>query len=185
MRRPLAAALLVVAGGCSSAPLQASSGQESGPASPSGAASSAPPTPGSGPPDPGLGPPAPAGFGNPVTVQVGALPPIRAEVADSPERRAYGLMNRDDVPPGTGMLFRYDAPSTGDYYMYAVRQPLSAAFVRDGRVIHIAEMTPCTAAVPQDCPTYGPGSAAYDMVVETTPGTWNGRARVGDAVTVR
>lgn len=120
-------------------------------------------------------------------MQVGDLPPVRAEVASTPEQRAFGLMQRGDIPPGTGMLFRYDGPGQGrgNYYMYDVNQPLVAAFVRDNRVIHVAEMPPCQEAQPEACPTYGPGEASYDVVVETVPQTWGGRARVGDPVVIR
>ncbi len=93
------------------------------------------------------------------------------EVADTPEERAVGLMRRTSVPPGTGMVFRYDAPSTGRFYMYDVPIPLRAVFVRDGRVVYDVVMPPCEKGLsPQDCPTYGPDQE-FDTVVETAPET--------------
>ena len=92
------------------------------------------------------------------------------EVADEPDERATGLMRRESVPPGTGMVFLYDEPVEHRFYMYDVPVPLRAVFVRDGRVVGSVLMPPCELDVPQDCPTYGP-DAAYDTVVETAPET--------------
>jgi uncharacterized membrane protein (UPF0127 family) len=95
---------------------------------------------------------------------------LRLEVADEPAERAFGLMQRDSVPPGTGMLFRYDAPVRARFYMYDVVVPLTAVFVRDGRVVSSVVMPPCELAEPDDCPTYGPDEP-FDTVVETAPET--------------
>ena len=92
------------------------------------------------------------------------------EVADTPEERAVGLMRRKSVPPGTGMVFLYDEPSTGRFYMFDVPIPLRAVFVRDGRVVYDVVMPPCESDVPQECPTYGPDEP-FDTVVETAPET--------------
>lgn len=92
------------------------------------------------------------------------------EVADEPEERAVGLMRRESVPPGTGMVFLYDEPVQARFYMYDVQVPLRAVFVRDGRVVGSVVMPPCELDVPQDCPTYGPDEP-FDTVVETAPET--------------
>jgi uncharacterized membrane protein (UPF0127 family) len=92
------------------------------------------------------------------------------EVADDQEERAVGLMRRESVPPGTGMVFLYDEPVTHRFYMYDVPIPLRAVFVRDGRVVGSVLMPPCELDVPQDCPTYGVDEP-YDTVVETAPET--------------
>ena len=95
---------------------------------------------------------------------------LSLEVADEPAERAVGLMRRESVPPGTGMVFLYDAPSTGRYYMFDVPVPLRAVFIADGRVVSTVVMPPCEEPEPQDCPTYG-ADAPYDTVVETAPET--------------
>ena len=93
------------------------------------------------------------------------------EVADTQEERAVGLMRRESVPAGTGMVFRYDAPTTGRFYMFDVPIPLRAVFVRDGAVVFNVVMPPCEKGIaPQDCPTYGP-DGEFDTVVETAPET--------------
>jgi len=95
---------------------------------------------------------------------------LTLEVADTPQERAIGLMGRESVPPGTGMVFRYDAPSQGRFYMFMVPIPLQAVFVRDGRVVSSVIMPPCRESEPQACPTYG-ADGPYDTVVETAPAT--------------
>ena len=108
---------------------------------------------------------------------------LELEVADAAAERAVGLMRRESVPPGTGMVFRYDEPSTGRYYMFDVPVPLRAVFVRDGRVVSTVVMPPCEADEPRACPTYG-ADGPYDTVVETAPETLPGVAP-GDAFELR
>ena len=95
---------------------------------------------------------------------------LRLEVADDEAERSVGLMRRTSVPPGTGMLFRYEQPSTGRFWMYDVLVPLRAVFVRDGRVVSSVVMPPCGSPQPADCPTYG-ADGPFDTVVETAPET--------------
>jgi uncharacterized membrane protein (UPF0127 family) len=93
------------------------------------------------------------------------------EVADTQEERAVGLMRRTSVPPGTGMVFLFDEPTDGRFYMYDVPIPLRAVFVRDGAVVGSILMPPCEKELaPGDCPTYGPDEP-FDTVVETAPET--------------
>ena len=106
------------------------------------------------------------------------------EVADDDQERATGLMRRESVPPGTGMVFLYDQPSEGRFYMYDVPIPLRAVFVRDGRVVYSVLMPPCEKGVaPGDCPTYGPDEP-FDTVVETAPETLPD-VRPGDRLVLR
>ncbi len=108
---------------------------------------------------------------------------LSLEVADTAEERAVGLMRRGSVPPGTGMVFLYDEPSTGRYYMFAVPVPLRATFVSAGRVVSTVVMPPCEQSDPASCPTYG-ADAPYDTVVETAPDTLTDVAP-GDAFELR
>ena len=104
---------------------------------------------------------------------------LELEVADEPQERAVGLMGRTEVPPGTGMLFRYETPSSGpSFYMFGVPVPLTAVFVLDGEVVHVARMEPCGESDPGRCPLYGP-EGEFDAVVEAAPATVEG-VEVGD-----
>lgn len=118
-----------------------------------------------------------------VQVTVGSVT-VTAEVADTEQERSVGLMGREGVPAGTGMVFLYDEPAPGQYYMFQVPFPLTATFARDGRVVGVVDMAPCTASSGDDCPRYGPGDEPFDAVLETSPEEVEGRVRVGDALTV-
>ena len=93
---------------------------------------------------------------------------LRLEVADTLQERATGLMGRTSVPAGTGMVFRFDQPSEGRFYMFQVPIPLRATFIREGRVVSTVVMPPCPLDDPQACPTYG-ADGPFDTVVETGP----------------
>jgi uncharacterized protein len=94
---------------------------------------------------------------------------VRLEVAADPVARARGLMGRREVPAGTGMVFLYPAEVTGPFWMKNTLVPLSIAFVAaDGRVVSVAEMTPCRA---DPCPTYPP-AGPYRYAVELAAGAF-------------
>jgi uncharacterized membrane protein (UPF0127 family) len=107
---------------------------------------------------------------------------LELEVADSPEERATGLMRRQEVPPGTGMLFSWGEPVQARFYMFDVPIPLKAVFVREGEVVYSVVMPPCTEPEPGDCPLYGPDEQ-FDTVVETAPETLPD-VEVGDRLVV-
>jgi uncharacterized protein len=99
----------------------------------------------------------------------GAAVPVRLEVAADAATRATGLMGREEVPPGSGMVFLYPADTTAAFWMKNTLVPLSIAFVAaDGRVVSTAEMTPCRA---DPCPTYEP-AGAYRYAVELPAGAF-------------
>lgn len=54
---------------------------------------------------------------------------VRAEVARSPEQRQRGLMFRNEVPEGTGMLFVFDRAEIQGIWMKDTYVPLDVAFL--------------------------------------------------------
>jgi uncharacterized protein len=110
----------------------------------------------------------------------GAPVTVRLEVAANPAARARGLMGRRQVPEGTGMVFLYPADVSESYWMKNTLVPLSIAFVAaDGRVVSVAEMTPCEA---DPCPSYAP-AGPYRYAVELAAGSF-GAAGVGPGAKV-
>jgi uncharacterized membrane protein (UPF0127 family) len=94
---------------------------------------------------------------------------VRLEIAADPAARARGLMGRREVPEGTGMVFLYPEDVAEAFWMKNTLVPLSIAFVAaDGRVVSVAEMTPCEA---DPCPTYAP-DGPYRYAVELTAGAF-------------
>jgi uncharacterized membrane protein (UPF0127 family) len=89
----------------------------------------------------------------PGRVATGPLPPsgtawvifgadtVRAEVARTSAERQRGLMYRDDVPPGTGMLFVFDEAQVRSFWMQNTYVSLDIAFLdADLRVVDIQQM---------------------------------------------
>lgn len=66
--------------------------------------------------------------------------PFAVEIARTPQQRARGLMFRQSLPPGRGMLFLY--PRQGPVYMWMKDTfvPLDMLFMdRDGKIVHVVE----------------------------------------------
>lgn len=61
-----------------------------------------------------------------------------AEIADTPETMARGLMFRESMPRWSGMLFIYDAPRRASFWMRNTLIPLDMIFADPtGRVTHV------------------------------------------------
>lgn len=68
---------------------------------------------------------------------------VLAEVAGTPEQREKGLMDRDAVPDGTGMLFVFRRSEERYLWMRNTYVPLDAAFFDDSnRIGVIKQMEP-------------------------------------------
>jgi uncharacterized membrane protein (UPF0127 family) len=70
---------------------------------------------------------------------------VRAEIADTPQSREHGLMQRDHLCNNCGMLFVFEKADKYSFWMKNTPLPLSIAFITaDGSVINIEEMRPNT-----------------------------------------
>ena len=68
---------------------------------------------------------------------------IQAEVADEPDERALGLMNRKKIDKNKGMLFVYHSPSAPKFWMKNTSISLDIIFSSyDGKIIKIFENVP-------------------------------------------
>lgn len=76
------------------------------------------------------------------TIRVGGQE-VTVEVADTPALRERGLMYRDSLPPGHGMLFVYAEPQILNFWMRNTRIPLDIAYIdRGGTIVDIQHMEP-------------------------------------------
>ena len=146
------AAFLVLGVGCSGAP-----------ATGSGALSSDPTT-------------ARAAF----TTSAGSVETSPLWMADSDDERERGLMGRTSLPPDGGMVFHFPEPTDAGFWMKDTRLPLSIAFWdRDGSIITILDMEPCTS---DPCPVYRAG-ATYETALEMRRGWFDEHGvEIGDRV---
>ncbi len=79
-----------------------------------------------------------------VTLSAG-IHQVDAQVAQTPEQRATGLMFRREMPQPEGMLFVFEQASVQCFWMKNTLLPLTAAFVSDdGTIVNLADMKPQT-----------------------------------------
>ena len=92
---------------------------------------------------------------------------VRAEVADTNEKRRQGLSGRETLPRGGGMLFIFENPCLCGFWMKEMRFPLDIIWIdEEYRIVHIVEgVSPAT--FPE---TFLPDRAAK-YVLEVSAGT--------------
>jgi uncharacterized protein len=64
------------------------------------------------------------------------------------------------------MLFLFDEPRSGGFWMMNTLIPLDIAYLLEGEVVSIMQMDPCDE---DPCPTYDPG-LEYDAALEVNQG---------------
>lgn len=102
---------------------------------------------------------------------------IRAEVADTGEERARGLMFREELPEGEGMLFVFPEETSSPFWMKNTPISLDLIFIRDDRIIDVIPD-----AVPFSESLLNP-DASYTEVIEV-PGGYAARHGVAVGNTV-
>lgn len=82
------------------------------------------------------------------------------EIADTPQTRARGLMFRESLPRGAGMLFVYERPGRASFWMKNTLIPLDMLFIdRTGRVTRVFHM-----AQPGDLRPIDGGDAVFAVL---------------------
>lgn len=83
---------------------------------------------------------------------------LLVEVADEPSLQAIGLMNRTELPEGTGMLFVFEEEAMRHFWMKNTLIPLDIAFFNAKKeLVALKTMEPCTA---DPCPKYSSSRSA-------------------------
>ena len=95
---------------------------------------------------------------------------VSVEVADTPDERQLGLMERESLPADAGMIFLFDDDSSGGFWMKDTLIPLSIAFAdADGVIVSILDMEPCET---DTCEIYDPG-VPYRSALEVNQGAFS------------
>jgi len=94
---------------------------------------------------------------------------IVAELADTPETREKGLMFRESLPKGGGLLFIFEVAKPYRFWMKNCKFPIDIIWINEAKeVVYIAkDAPPCTG---DPCPTYGPKNEAALYVLEVAAG---------------
>lgn len=100
---------------------------------------------------------------------------LKVEVARTSQEKAVGLMRRDKLDADSGMIFVYESPSQGGFWMKDTYIPLSIAFIAaDGAIVDIQDMQP------RDLSNHMP-RAPYIYAVEANQGWFAGQGiKIGD-----
>jgi uncharacterized protein len=126
-----------------------------------------------------VGPPgvAPTGFdtvAGRVTAADGSTCDVCLWVARTSEEHQRGLMGVTDLSGADGMLFRFGAPTSVNFWMRDTPLPLSIAFfAADGTFVSSADMTPCMTGPDAACARYaadGEYADALEVAAGRLPG---------------
>lgn len=114
-----------------------------------------------------------------ITSSSGEVLTVRVEIADTSEERSRGLMFRESVPEGTGMLFIFPEEVQSSFWMKDTPVSLDLLFIREGQIVSIIEN-----AVPYSEDLLTPDST-YTTVLEVPAGyVANHSVQVGNTVSV-
>jgi uncharacterized membrane protein (UPF0127 family) len=110
---------------------------------------------------------------------------LQVEVAERPDQRTQGLMERQQLAADAGMIFLFDTrqDSSGGFWMFRTRIPLDIAFLNErGEIVAILGMEPCGSPNPATCRRYSPG-VDYHAALEVNRGYFDQHGvRPGDRV---
>jgi uncharacterized membrane protein (UPF0127 family) len=86
---------------------------------------------------------------------------IHAEIADTPKKRAEGLMYRKYLAKDRGMLFIFGQAQLWTFWMKNTQIPLDIIWMDEKKqIIHIARSTPICTRKDDGCPQYQPNDPA-------------------------
>ena len=87
------------------------------------------------------------------------------EVADTPEKKEKGLMNRPSLPQNRGMVFIFKPKTKVTFWMKDTLIPLDMIFIDRGRIVEIVK-----SALPNQTDILYPSDYAVTEVVEVNGG---------------
>lgn len=110
---------------------------------------------------------------------------VLAEKADSPEKRARGLMYRRSMGEKEAMLFSFEESARHAFWMYHTRIPLTVIFLDEGlRIVDMQNMSPCIEKASDLCPLDVSRAPAWYAVEVNQGFVAKYRIKIGDYVSL-
>jgi uncharacterized protein len=95
----------------------------------------------------------------PITLPGGTI--IHAELADTPQKRAEGLMYREHLADDRGMLFTFSQAQAWVFWMKNTKIPLDLIWINEKKqIIHMEQNVPVCTRTDDSCPQYRPNEGA-------------------------
>ena len=95
----------------------------------------------------------------PITLPGGTI--VYAELADTPQKRAEGLMYREHLGTDRGMLFTFLQAQAWTFWMKNTKIPLDIIWMNEKKqIIHIEQNVPICTRTDDSCPQYRPNDEA-------------------------
>jgi len=105
----------------------------------------------------------------PITLPQGRV--VLAELADTSEERARGLMFRSALEDNHGMLFAFAEPQQWSFWMKNTRMSLDIIWMdQKKKIVHVARRVPICSRTDDGCPQYQPNENAM-YVLELAAGS--------------
>lgn len=99
---------------------------------------------------------------------------IQAELADTPQKRATGLMYREHLDADRGMLFTFTQAQAWVFWMKNTKIPLDLIWMNEKKqIIHMEQNVPICTRTDDSCPQYRPNEDAL-YVLELAAGRAEG-----------
>ncbi|MBK5282722.1 MAG: DUF192 domain-containing protein [Nitrospiraceae bacterium] len=94
-----------------------------------------------------------------ITLPSGTI--IYAELADTPQKRAEGLMYREHLGADRGMLFTFSEAQAWVFWMKNTKIPLDLIWMNEKKqIIHMEQSVPICTRTDDSCPQYRPNEGA-------------------------
>jgi uncharacterized protein len=104
----------------------------------------------------------------PITLPGGVI--IHAELANTPQKRAEGLMYREQLADDRGMLFTFPQAQAWVFWMKNTKISLDLIWINEKKqVVHIEQNVPICTRTDDSCPQYRPNEGAL-YVLELAAG---------------
>ena len=107
---------------------------------------------------------------------------IKAEIADTKEKRTQGLGGRDSLASDSGMIFIFDKEDRYAFWMKSMKFPLDFVWIKDEKVVDFIKnaQAPKIGQKDSELPLYAPNQP-IDSLLEVNAGFIDSRnIKVGD-----